>query len=47
MKLKTKIIMLLFFGIVWAQENPTIMRGDTIKFLKGRIKYSKKMYRLM
>ncbi|SVC61857.1 uncharacterized protein METZ01_LOCUS314711, partial [marine metagenome] len=27
MKHLPKIIMVLFFGILWSQENPTIMRG--------------------
>ena len=42
MKLKTKIIMLLFFGVIWAQENPTIMRGGYDKVLKGKDKVFQK-----
>ena len=36
MKHLTKIIMFLFFGILWSQENPTIMRGGDDKVLKGK-----------
>ena len=36
MKHLTKIIMVLFFGILWSQENPTIMRGGYDKILKGK-----------
>ena len=34
MKHVTKIVMYLFFGILWSQENPTIMRGGYDKGLK-------------
>jgi len=36
MKHLTKIIVVLFFGILWSQENPTIMRGGYDKVLKGK-----------
>ncbi len=42
MKHVTKIVMYLFFGILWSQENPTIMRGGYDKVLKGKDKVFQK-----
>ena len=42
MKHVTKIVMYLFFGIIWSQENPTIMRGGYDKVLKGKDKIFQK-----